>query len=128
MATPRPEVGPHGGPAVPLAEGRGFAEVILEAAKPGVSGRQQRVAVYFFGPDLKTALDALPTRVGVDLKVRGKEEPIRLALKPDPDRQTTDSNSRFASEARVLPIEQLIGDLKVAFGGEESTIPFAGRR
>lgn len=129
VGAPKPEVGPHGGPVVALSEGQGFAEVVVEAPKSGAANQPQRlIAVYFLGPDLNASLAPLPKVVKVNLQVRGKDEPIRLALKPEPDSRFSNSESRFASEARAFPIEQLAGELKVAFGGEEQTIPFVGRR
>jgi len=128
VGPPKPEVGPHGGPVVALSEARGFAEVVVEPPKSGAASQQRLVAVYFLGPDLNASLAPLPKVVKVNLRIRGKDEPIRLALKPEPDSRFAYSESRFASEARALPIEQLTGELNVAFGGEEQTIPFVGRR
>jgi hypothetical protein len=129
-AVPQVATGPHGGPTALLPEGRGYGEVVLEQAASGRGGgrkQQWHVAAYFYKPDLEGPLEPLPSKVGVELRIRGQSEPFRLTLTPAPDPRFKFKECRFASPAADYNIEQLAGNLKVALGGEEHALPFAGR-
>lgn len=120
--------GPHGGPAVPLPGGKGFGEVVLEPADSGGRGKSRQIAVYFLGPDLKSALEPLPTGAGVKLLVPGRDDLSTIALAPKPATRSPAGKGRFTSAPGDYQVDQVIGELEVAFGGEKSTIPFASAR
>ena len=118
--------GPHGGPAVPLPDGQGYGEVVIESEPNARKGGAPLVSAYFFRNDLKAPLDALPTAVSVKLmEPGGGSTEFPLAHKPrakDPA-----GAARFVSQPVSQPTDPLIGELTVTVGGRNVSLPFSGR-
>ena len=113
--------GPHGGLAIPLPDGKGFAEVVVEKdpkAKPGSKSAMPKIAVYFLGPDVKTPLTPAPTTVSVkSIPPTGESATVSLTL----------DGTRFITPPGDFDYDELRGELTATFDGQSATVPFAFR-
>jgi hypothetical protein len=122
--------GPHGGIAVPLGDGAGYAEILLEKEgaakgkpKPGV---RPRFAVYVLNaertgpaspPPSEARLKvALPTGTTVDVALTAS------AKAGDPT-----GPARYVSQPGDYDYDELSGEVTVTLDGKSSTVPFALR-
>ncbi len=111
------EPGPHGVPALPLGD-RGFAEVVVEPAKPAKKGKPQSLlAVYLLAADRTAPLPAEPTEVKANVSHPENPAPTAVALEPKPDPSAPDAR-RYASEPGRFDYDELTGVLTVVLDGE----------
>lgn len=121
-------VGPHGGPALPLPGGKGYAEIVVEPAQAATkSGRQVVLAVYFLRSDLKAALTPPPTEVAATVTTPAKPEPTPVSLAPKPIKSDPIAAARFASAVGPYDFDELRGELSGTVDGQPFTRAFAFR-
>jgi hypothetical protein len=98
-------VATHGGELVTLPDGKGFVELVVEAAGPAKSRKGGEVAAYFLKPDGFGPIEPAPTDV---IFTTGGGPPITLAPQGD----------HFVSEpGPYTPGRGLSGELSATVGG-----------
>jgi hypothetical protein len=119
--------GPQDGPAIPLPDNQGYAEVVLDRTGviPGKAGGA-RINVYFLIQDLKSSFVPVPTDVTVKA-VPPDGEPVNLKLKHEPAQGKEIDKSRFASPPGNFDYDELRGEATATVGGKPVTQPFAFR-
>jgi hypothetical protein len=121
-------IGPRGGTALPLPDGTGYLEPILERPGAGKAKTAKVVlAVYFVGGDGKSPLASLPTSVTASLTLPTQAEPVTVSLSPKPQGNEPAARGRFATEPGDFDFDELRGELHITRDGQESTVPFAFR-
>ena len=122
------EAGPHGGILVPLPEGKGLAEVSLEAP-PGAAKRSSKLMLVarFLRPDLKSALEPPPEDVSIKLEFPGREAET-IPLKSVAEASSGKDPGRFASAPGDYAVDPMIGELKATFQGQAFAVPFTDGR
>lgn len=115
--------GPHGSPALPLPDDKGFAEIVIErgARKKDPS----HLAIYFLESDLKAPLKTLPTEVRATLVSTEGESSV--AFSPAPMPKDPAGPARFGSPNGVYDSDEYTGELSVVLNGQTITRPFALR-
>jgi hypothetical protein len=98
----------HGGHLVTLPGGKGYAEIIVEAATAGGGRKAQvkpRIVAYFFQPDGTSELSPGPTEVKVKLGTGEKSPVVDLSPEPTakPSRPRLSYDDRFCSGACKRP-------------------------
>jgi len=112
----------HGGHLVTLPGGKGYAEIIVEAATAGGGRKAQvkpRIVAYFFQPDGTSELSPGPTEVKVKLGT-GEKSPV-VDLSPEPKEA-----GNYASEPGTYP-EGFNGQLDAKVNGEAVQASFVLR-
>jgi hypothetical protein len=127
---------PHHGTMIPLAEGKGFVELVNE---PEVSDRRHpeptSIVAYFLQADGKTPLDPAPADVAFAIETggakggRGKQASgDRIPLTAQPRSEDLQGAGRFASKPGPFNLESTRGTLTARIGSQEITSKFAGSR
>lgn len=115
--------GPHGGPALPLPDDKGFAEIVIER---GTKKKDpSRFAIYFLASDLKAPLTPLPAEVRATLV--SNEGEASLAFSPDPKPRDPAGPGRFSSPTGSYDADEYTGELSAVLDGQTFTRPFALR-
>lgn len=120
--------GPRGGTSIPIEGGLGYCEAKLESTpkRRGGSESPAELAVYFYGPDGKTALAALPSSVfatitAADGNSDRRSKTVALVAKPKPGDPST--AGRFAAEIGTQADSDLRGKLEISLSGKNIKIP-----
>lgn len=116
--------GANGGTAFPLADGKGYAEVVVETVKQTKKGRDVVLAVYFVKEDLKTALSPVPTGTSIKIIVPGEQEERRANLAAAPKKP---DDGRFATEVGQFDFDEMHGEVIATIDGKPATVTFAIR-
>lgn len=115
--------GPHGGPALPLPDDKGFAEIVVER---GAKKRDpSRLAVYFLSSDLKTPLKPLPVDVRATLVSNEGESSVAFTAEPKP--KDPAGPGRFCSAVGAYDADEYTGELTATLDGQSFSRPFALR-
>jgi hypothetical protein len=114
--------------ALPLGDGKGYVEVLLERPKGRARKAEAPMLVaYFLQPDGKSAQTSLPSAVEATGRPPGKDAPVVLRLMSRPVPTTAAGLARFASDPGDLDYDNLAGDLTATRDGQAVTVPFAVR-
>jgi hypothetical protein len=123
-----PKAGPHGGQAIAIPGGAGFAEARLERPPGGQADGQDRpvLAIYFLGRDARTAMEPPPADVEVklgqrDTTSRSYVTSYRLTHRPLADDPA--GAARFVSEPGKFGGERVTGRVTATIGGAEASFP-----
>jgi hypothetical protein len=111
----------HGGNLVSLPGGRGYVEILVEAAGDGGRKAQvkSQIVAYFFQPDATSELTPAPTDVKV--KLGTGEKSAVVSLSPEPK-----AAGKYASEPGTYP-DGFNGQLNAKVNGEDIQVSFVLR-
>lgn len=117
--------GLNGGTAFPIPENLGYAEIVVERAKPG---QPVTVAVYFLDETATKALTKTPAGVKASLQLPTDPEPKSVTLSAKEKSGGKPAvGPRFATAPGPYDFDELKGDLQLTLDGKELTVPFALR-
>ena len=109
---------PHNGAIVPLADGKGFAELVTTTPTKKDAAKSE-FTVYFLGPDRATPLAPAPTSASLTLNTGKGDQTVNL--NPVGDAFVS------APAPSVLGGRDPSGTLNVQVDGKATTIPLGGR-
>jgi hypothetical protein len=120
--------GPHGGIAVALPRGLGYAESRVESPRGSDPKRNSPsvVATYFLAPDLKRPLTPPPTSVVLRVKTDDRKT-IDVATDLRPNQDDPAAGARFVTKPGQYVNGSIRGTLIVTVGGEQVTVPLVVR-
>ncbi len=125
--------GPHGGIAVPLPDGAGYAEILLEKEGPSkgksraaAKGVKPRFVVFFLNPDRNGPASPAPGEAQLKVNLpTGSTASVVLTASPKTDDPS--GSARFLSEPGDYDYDELSGELSATLGGQASSVTFALR-
>jgi len=125
--------GPHGGIAVPLPHGAGYAEILLEKEGPSkgkarvaARGVKPRFAVFFLNADRNGPASPAPSEAQLKVNLpTGSTASVALSASPKADDAV--GSARFLSEPGDYDYDELFGELSATLGGQPSSVTFALR-
>jgi hypothetical protein len=111
----------HGGKILPLPDGKGFAELLVERGPPskGATTGTARLLAYFYQADGTSVLAPAPSDVKVHLGSADSGTDVTLSAQTTPAGQFASAPGQFSDELR--------GQLELTLAGEALQAPFMFR-
>ncbi|MDX2037847.1 MAG: hypothetical protein SFX72_14445 [Isosphaeraceae bacterium] len=118
--------GPHGGVAVPLADGKAYVEVLVEKGGGTKTKPQVRLVAFFLTPELDAALAEAPSSISMKV-IPPVGEPSTVTLKLQADAKDPLAKQKYVSDPGPYDYDELRGEITASVSGESSTAAFAFR-